>query len=128
MTKGQEKQQTIDEILSSLTPSQKTLIQNLRKLVKDSVPETVETVKQGKIVYKLEDRDFVWVSRYQTHMDLEFAMGASLSSDMLRSRGIAEQNENVRHVFVNNFPQQEAELQRLLKKAATLSFEHCQTG
>jgi hypothetical protein len=128
MTKAQEKQQTIDEILSSLTLDQKTLIQNLRQLVKDAVPQTHEIVKQGKIVYKLEDKDFVWISRFQTHMDLEFAMGASLSSDMLRSRGIAEQNENVRHVSVSDFPQQEAELRRLLKKAATLGFEHCQTG
>ncbi len=128
MTKAQEKQQTIDEILSSLTLDQKTLIQNLRQLVKDAVPQTHESVKQGKIVYKLEDKDFVWISRFQTHMDLEFAMGASLSSDMLRSRGIAEQNENVRHVSVSDFPQQEAELRRLLKKAATLGFEHCQTG
>lgn len=127
MPKAQQKQQTIDEILSNLTPDQKTLTQELRQLVKDNVPQAAEIVKQGKIVYKLQDKDLVWISHYQTHVDLEFAMGASLSSEMLRSRGIAEHNEKVRHVSVSNLSFQQAELRRLVKEAATLGFEHCQT-
>ncbi len=125
MPKAQEKQQTIDEILSKLDPVQKTLLQTLRQLVKDCVPETVEIVRQGKIAYKIQGKDFAWISHYQKHVDLEFAMGASLSSDMLRSRGVAETSDKVRHVSVNNFTLQEPELRRLLKDAATLEFEHC---
>jgi hypothetical protein len=128
MPKAQEKQQTIDEVLGSLNPVQKETVQKLRLLVKDAVPETVELVKQGKIAYKLEGKDFVWISRYQGHVDLEFAMGASLSSDLLKSRGVAEQSQNVRHVSVGNFALVEPELVRLVREAATLGFGHCKTS
>ena len=120
-------QRTIDEILGSLQPTQKETIQNLRALIKNTVPETVELVKQGKITFKLGDKDFVWISHYQSHVDLEFSMGASLASDVLKSRGIAESNDNVRHVAVGNFDKLKPELSRLIKEAATLGFEHCPT-
>lgn len=127
MPKAQEKQQTMDEVLGSLNPIQKETLQNLRQLVKNAVPETVEMVKQGKIAYKLEGKDFVWISHFQDHVDLEFAMGASLSSDLLKSRGVAEQSQNVRHVAVGNFALIKPELTRLVREAATLGFEHCTT-
>jgi len=87
-------QRTIDEILSKLEPTQKETIQNLRALIKNSVPETVELVKNGKIIYKIGDIDFVWISQFQDHLDLEFAMGASLASNQLKTRGVTEKNEN----------------------------------
>ena len=127
MPKAQQKQQTIEEILDSLNPTEKEIVQNLRALVQNTVPETVEMVKQGKIVFKLEEKDFVWISPYQEHVDLEFAMGSSLASDLLRSRGVAEQNKNVRHVAVGNFEKLKPELNRLLSEAARLGFEHCST-
>jgi hypothetical protein len=125
--KAQEKQQTIDEVLGSLNPAQREVTQNLRQLVKNAVPETVELVKQGRIAYKLDGKDFVWIMHTQDHVDLEFAMGASLSSDLLRSRGTAEKSENVRHVAVGNYALVKPELIRLVKEAATLGFEHCST-
>ena len=127
MTKAQEKQQTIDEVLNSLNPQQKETLQNLRQLVKNAVPETVEVVKQGKITYKLEGKDFIWITNYQQHVDLEFAMGSSLSSDLLKSRGVAEHSQNVRHVSVGNFVLEKPELERLVREAAALGFEHCTT-
>ncbi len=127
MPKAQEKQQTIDEVLGSLNPQQRETLQNLRQLVKDAVPETVELVKQGKIAYKLEGKDFVWIDHTKDHVDLEFAMGASLSSDLLKSRGIAEKSANVRHVEVSNIVLVKPELTRLVREAATLGFEHCAT-
>ena len=82
-----KQQRTIDEILGSLEPAQKETVQNLRALIKNTVPETVEIVRQGKIAYRLNDKDFVWISHYQDHVDLDFFMGASLDSDLLKSRG-----------------------------------------
>jgi hypothetical protein len=125
MPKKQDKQQTIDEVLSSLNPQQKETLQKLRQLVKDAVPETVEMVKQGKIVYKLEGKDFVWISYTQEHVDLDFAMGSSLSSNLLRSRGVAEQSQYVRHAQVSNFALEKPELTRLVRDAAALGFDHC---
>ena len=120
-------QRTIDEILGTLPSTQKEAVQNLRVLIKNAVPETTEVVKSGKIVFKLEDTDFVWISHFHDHVDLEFAMGASLDSNLLKSRGIAESNQNIRHVSVGNFDKLKPELTQLLKHAATLGFEHCTT-
>ena len=121
------KQRTIDEILGSLEPAQKETTQNLRALIKSTVPETVEIVRQGKIAYKLNDKDFVWISPYQDHVDLEFFMGASLDSDLLKSRG-AEKSENVRHITVSNLDKLKPEIVRLLKEAAAVGFEHCSSS
>jgi hypothetical protein len=120
-------QRTIDEILGSLQPPQKETIQNLRGLIKNAVPETVELVKNGKITFKLGDLDFVWISHFQDHVDLEFAMGASLDSNMLKTRGVAEKNDNLRHISVGNFEKVKPELTKLLKQAATIGLEHCPT-
>ncbi len=120
-------QRTLDEILNSLDDSQKGNLQNLRALVKSVVPETVELIKQGKVTFKLESKDFVWINHYRDHVDLEFAMGASLDSQLLKRRGVAEENENTRHVVVGNFEKLRPELTRLLRNAASLGFDHCPT-
>jgi hypothetical protein len=119
-------QRTLDEILANLQPEQKQIIQNLRSLIKNSAPETVEIIKNGKITYKLEDKDLVWINLFKNHVDLEFAMGASLSSNLLRSRGTERANDNVRHIPIsNNFDLLKSELSRLVRDATTLGFEHC---
>lgn len=116
---------TLEEILGALDPAQKENVQNLRALIKATVPESVELVKQGKVTFKLETKDFVWISHYRDHVDLEFAMGSSLDSDLLKSRGVAEENQNIRHIAVGNFEKLRPELTRLLKDAARMGFEHC---
>jgi uncharacterized protein YdhG (YjbR/CyaY superfamily) len=127
MPKAQLKQQTIDEVLGSLNPNQKITIENLRQLVKTQALQAVEVIKQGRIVYKLEGTDFVWISRYQEHVDLEFAMGSSLASDLLKRRGVAEQNQNIRHVEVGSFMLVKSELERLVREAAGLTLEYVAT-
>ncbi len=120
-------QRTIDEILGKLQPAQKETIQNLRVLIKNTVPETMELVKNKKITYKLDDKDFVWISHYQSHIDLEFSMGASLDSNLLKTRGVAEKNDNIRHITVGNFDKIKPELTKLLKQAAEIGLDHCPT-
>lgn len=114
----------VDEILNKLEPEQREAVQNLRALIKSTVPETVELVKQQNITFKLDNKDFVWISHYQGHVDLEFSMGSSLDSDLLKSRG-EQKSENVRHIKVNNFEKLKPEISRLLKAAAAIGFEHC---
>ncbi len=127
MPKAQEKQLTIDEVLGSLNSDQKETVQNLRLLISKTVPESVEIVKQGKIIYKLGKMDLVWISHFQEHVDMEFAMGASLDSEHLKRRGTTQPNQNIRHVAVVNFGKLQPELTRLLKEAAVLGFQHCET-
>jgi hypothetical protein len=124
MPKAQEKQQTIDEVLGSLNPSQRATVENLRQLIKTQVVEATELIKQGKIVYKLENKDFAWINHFNHHVDLEFAMGSSLSSTLLKTRGVAEQNQNTRHIEADNFQLIKPEIERLVREAATLTLEN----
>ena len=127
MVKVKETEVDIEGILNRLEPRQKEIIQSLRELIKSAVPETVEVVKHGNITYKIGVNDFVWISHYKKHVDLEFAMGASLDSDLLKSRG-KEKPENVRHVTVNDFEKLKPEITRLLKEAESVGFKHCSTS
>ena len=124
MAKVKERIVDIDDILNRLESDQKETVQNLRGLIKSAVPETVETVKAGIITYKLGSNDFVWIGTYRKHVNLEFSMGASLDSDMLKSRG-KEKSENTRHITVGDFEKHKPEITRLLKEAALLGFKHC---
>jgi hypothetical protein len=124
MAKIKERIFDIDEIVNKLEPKQKEIIKNLRALIKSSVPEIVETVKHENITYKLLNKDLVWISQFPGHVDLEFSMGASLDSDLLKSRGTAEKSENVRHITVSNFDKLKPEIMRLVKAAAAIGFEH----
>jgi len=127
MVKIKETMVDIEDTLNAWEPKQKEIGQSLRLLVKNVVPETMETVKHGKITYKLGAVDFAWITRYKDHVDLEFAMGASLDSDMLKSRG-EEKSKNVRYVTVDDFDKLKPEITRLLKSAALLDFKHCSSA
>lgn len=124
MVKVKERIVDIEEMLNRLEPEQKETMQNLRGLIKSAVPETVEIIKHGKITYKLDGKDFVWISGYRSHVNLDFSMGASLDSDLLKSGGM-EKSKNVRFVTVSDFEKFKAEITRLLKEAAFLGFKHC---
>ncbi len=116
----------VDEILKNVEPKEKETIQNLRALIKDTVPNATELVKHQNVTYKLNKKDFVWISHYRDHVDLEFSMGASLDSTALRSKG-NEKTKNARHVVVGNFDKLKPEIARLLKAAAAIGFEHYST-
>lgn len=126
MVKVKERLVDVENLLNALEPKQRETTQKLRDLIRSAVPETVEIVKGGNITYKLGNEDFVWMSHYQNHVNLEFAMGSSLDSDLLKSRGV-EKSENRRHVTVNDFDKNKLEITRLLKEAAFLGFKHCPT-
>ena len=100
-------------------------MQNLRQLVRDTRPETVELIKQGKIIYKLEGRDSVWITYYRQHVDLEFAMGSSLSSELLRSRGVAEGKPKRTPCCHREHVLQKPEIEHFVRDTSTTGFEHC---
>lgn len=126
MARLKERTIDIEEMINKLEPEQKETTQSLRSLIKTAVPETLEVAKHQTLTYKLNGIDFVWITPYHGHVDLEFAMGASLDSALLKSRGTGK-SENQRHVTVGNFDKLKPELERLLKAAAQIGFEHCQT-
>ena len=54
-------------------------------------------------------------------------MGASLDSNMLKTRRVAEKNGNTRHISIGNIDRAKPELTKLLKQAASVGLEHCPT-
>lgn len=120
-----KEKKTLDEVLNGLDVKQKETTQNVRALIKTVVPETTEIIRRGNITYTLDGKDFVWLIQAAGHVDLEFFMGSGLDSDLLRTRGIAEKRETVRHVEVRNFEKLQTELTRLLRDAARIGLEHC---
>lgn len=120
-----KEKRTLDEILNSLDEKQRQTTQNLRTLIKNIVPETVEIIRRGNITYVLSGKDFVWLTQANGHVDIEFFMGTALDSDLLRDRGIQEKSESVKHVEVRNFEKTQPELTRLLRDAARIGLEHC---
>ena len=123
MVKKEKK--TVEEILNNLEPKQKETTQKLRLLIKKSVPETVEIIRQKNITYTLNGKDFVWLTQAKDHVDLEFLMGSAIDSDLLRDKGGKDKPETVRHVEVRGFERLEPELARLLRDAARVGLEHC---
>jgi hypothetical protein len=51
-------------------------------------------------------------------------MGSSLSSTLLKTRGVAEPNQNTRHIQADNLSLIKPELERLVREAATLTLEN----
>ncbi len=119
-----KKKRTLEEILDSLDEEQRQTTQKIRGLIKSIVPETVETIRRGKITYILNGKDFLWLTQPSGHVDIEFFMGASLDSAMLKDHGIKEKSEDVRHIEVRDFGKLAPEISRLVKEAARVGLEH----
>lgn len=120
-----KEKRTLDEVLNSLNDKQKQIIQSLRSLIRSILPESQEIIRRGNITYRVDGKDFVWLTNASDHIDVEFAMGAALDSDLLRNHGIKEKNELVRHIEVRTYEKTAPELTRLLKDAARIGVEHC---
>ncbi|MCW4046523.1 MAG: DUF1801 domain-containing protein [Candidatus Bathyarchaeota archaeon] len=112
------KRKTIEEILSKISLEQKQVAQKLRSTVKSAVPDAIEAVRQGKIAYSIEGKDFAWITTAESHVDLEFMCGTRLSSEHLKGRGQGMERRHIEIKTVNAL--NEAEVTELLKKAAEL--------
>ena len=115
------KKKTLEEILDSLDEEQRQTTQKIRGLIKSIVPETVETIRRGKITYILNGKDFLWLTQPSGHVDIEFFMGASLDSAMLKDHGIKEKSEDVRHIEVRDFGKLAPEISRLASRRVLMA-------
>jgi hypothetical protein len=116
MVKSKEK--TIDEILNKLDLRQKEITEKLRDLIRKTVPDAVEMVRQGKITYAISGKDFAWISQSKDHVDVDFVCGTRLDSTYLKGRG---KGKDIKHIEINAVNEMdEKELPRLLKDASEL--------
>jgi len=113
------RKKTTDEIIDGLEPENKEITEKLRRVVKNTIPDATETVKQGKITYVLNQRDFASIRIAQSHVDLLFLCGTSCESHLLHGKGSAK---DPRHVKINKLSElDDPEFKRLLKEAEAIA-------
>ncbi len=111
------RKEDVDQLLETYDPHVSELAQKLRRLVKKTLPGSVETVKWGNPVYLLDGKNLAWIIGYKNHADLGFFAGAKPDSKLLEGT-----EKGIRHVKVRKEDDiKEAEFVRLLKEAAKLA-------
>jgi len=115
------KPKTIEEIFSDVDSDKKEIAEGLRSMVKAAVPEAVEIVRQGRITYEVDERDFAAIRLAKGHVDLLFMQGDRLSSASLKGTGSLIDPRHMEVYSLKNFNEKEAK--RLLKEAAAITEE-----
>ena len=115
--KGKASGKDVDSILKQLKPDQKKIAEKFRSIVKKTLPDAVETVKWGNIMYVYNGQNLSWFLPYEDHADFGFFKGAQLRSKLLEGTG-----KGLRHIKVRSFEDiDEAEFGRLLGDASKLT-------
>ena len=109
---------TIEEILNMFDDQRKKTIKDLQTLINNTIPDAQETVKQGNIIYTLNDKNLLRIGNFKNHVDLGFFNGDKLSSVILKSRG---SRKTWRHIEIKTSEDlNDPEITRLLEKSAWL--------
>ncbi len=115
--KGKFPAKDVNSILGELKPDQGKIAEKFRSIVKKTLPDAVETVKWGNIMYVYEGQNLSWFLFYKDHADFGFFKGAQLKSKLLEGTG-----RGLRHIKVRSMKDiDDAEFSRLLKDAANLT-------
>ena len=79
---------TIDDYLSSLPRDSRTIIEEIRRIVKDRVPAAVETISYDLPAFKLK-RVFIYFAAFKTHIGVYPPVkgDAALQKELLPYRG-----------------------------------------
>ncbi len=113
------RKRTTDEILDGLEPENKEITEKLRRIVKSTIPDAAETVRQEKITYVLNQKNFVSIRITQSHVDLLCLCGTACESHLLHGRGSVK---DPRHVKINKLSElDDPELKRLLREAEAIA-------
>ena len=104
---------TVDEILSGLEPRRKEITEKFRCTVKSTIPDATEIVRDGRIAYVLNGKDFLSIRTAQSHVDLLFVCGTTCDSRLLKGRGSGRDQSYVEIRNMSDFD--EKELVRLLR-------------
>jgi hypothetical protein len=110
------KHKTVEEIISKVEDDKKLVVERLRASIKRIFPKASEIVRQKRITYTLNKRDFSAIRLTKQHVDLLFLQGSSLSSPKLKGQGTIGDPKHIEIHSLKNFD--EAETTRLLKEEA----------
>jgi hypothetical protein len=107
---------TVDEIINNIPDLQKIIVKELRLLIRNIVSDSKEKVREGKIVYAIGGKDFVWLNPLTGHIDLEFMCGARLTPHDLKGRG---KKSLVKHMTITTKKDvNDAKLKELIEEAS----------
>jgi hypothetical protein len=107
---------TVDEIINSIPDQQKIIVKELRLLIRNSVSDSEEKVRNGKIVYAIEGKNFMRINPFTGHIDLEFMCGARLTPRDLKGRG---KKSLVKHMKITTKKDlNDVELKELIEEAS----------
>lgn len=106
----------IEDYLNSLSPKQLEIVERLRVLIKQTVPEVLEKVMWSTPWYQLNKKPLVYIATTSTHTNFGFAQGSKLSYERMEGTG-----KNMRHIKIRNLDEiDEKEFTRLLKDSQKL--------
>lgn len=107
----------VDEFVEKLDSQKKKLVEKLRRIVKENLPQAEEKIKWGNPTYILNGQNLTWILIYKDHVDLGFFHGSKLKSPFLEGTG-----KGLRHIKVRSEEDiEEEEFKKLLEETATLS-------
>lgn len=98
------------------------MVKELRKLIKETVPEVEERILWSTPWYYLNKKPFVYIAVNSTHTNFGFAFGAYLHSELLEGSG-----KNMRHIKLkdhSDFAQKSPQLTTLLLAARDIQNTH----
>jgi hypothetical protein len=109
-------QPTVPELVEALGSPRKEVVERLRRIVRETLPEAVESVKWGQPTYILNGKNIICFMVYDNHVNYGLFMGARVKSKRLEGTG-----KGLRHVKVFGLADiDEKEFARLAREAARL--------
>ncbi len=113
---GVKARPTVPELIDALGSPRREALDKMRRIVRKTLPEAVESVKWGQPVYTLKETNIICFMLYEDHVNFGLFMGAKLRSERLEGTG-----KGLRHVKVFGVEDvDEKEFSRLAREAAKL--------
>lgn len=112
-----ERSAAVEEFVGGLGSPRKEIVEKLRTIVKEALPQAVKSVKWSHPVYVYKGKNIIAFMAYDDHINYGLFMGARLKSERLEGTG-----KGLRHVKVYAMKDiDEKEFARLARDAAKLA-------
>ncbi len=107
----------VGKFVAQIDPKRRRCAREIRRLVKQVLPQAKEGIKMGIPVYTIGKEMIVAFADYKDHLNLYFMRGAELDSRLLEGTG-----KDMRHIRIEGPPDiNRTEFSRLLRLASKLT-------
>lgn len=73
---------TIDEYLEGVNPQMRDVLNDIRRVVHELVPEAQESISYGVPTFKVKDRPLLYFAAYKNHMSIHPQAGDELRAKL----------------------------------------------